>query len=270
MIHKEKYLKKKGTRKGSVLLRYSLKLILIALFSLPLGALIASLAVFDRKGKLAYRLSRLWTWLVLKTGGVGLKIRGLDRLDSRQSYIFMANHQSNIDIPVLVQSFPQFQLRWIAKRELVYVPVFGWALWSSRHILVARGDPAEARATLRKAKKKLEEGASIILFPEGTRSRSGELLPFKRGGFLLALRTKAPVVPVTVNGSARILPRGDWRIRSGEVEVVVGEPISLERYRMADLNRLVTQVRNCVESNLRSSHGAFQIAGGREIDAPAI
>lgn len=238
------------------MLAYCLKLFVIALFTLPLGLLIVSLAIFDRKGKLAYKLSRLWTWLVLKAGGVRLTIRGLEHLDSHRSYIFMANHQSNMDIPVLVQSLSEFQLRWIAKKELAFVPFFGWALWSSRHILVARGDPSEARATITKAKQKLEEGASIILFPEGTRSRDGKLLPFKRGGFLLALRTKTPVVPVTLNGSGKILPRGDWRIRAGEIEVIIGKPVSLEHYQMGNLRGLLNQLRRMIESNVRSEGGS--------------
>lgn len=232
------------------MLRYSLKLFIIALFTLLVGSLIVLLALFDRKGKLAYHLSRVWTWLVLGASGIRLNVQGLEHLDPRRPYIFMANHQSNMDIPVLVRSLSKFQLRWIAKRELVLVPIFGWALWGSRHILVARGDPSEARATLRKARKKLEEGSSIILFPEGTRSADGKLLPFKRGGFLLALTSKAPVVPVTLNGSGMVLPRGDWRIRAGEIEVIIGEPVSLEHHKMENLSRLLDQIRGSIESKL--------------------
>ena len=237
------------------MLRYCLKLIAIALFTFPLGVLVVSLAIFDHKGKIAYRLSRVWTWFILKVGGIHLKIQGLEHLDAHRPYIFMANHQSIMDIPVLVQSLSNFQLRWIAKKELAYVPLFGWALWSSRHILVTRGDQSEARATLKKAKEKLDAGASIILFPEGTRGVDGKLLPFKRGGFLLALKTKAPVVPVTLNGSGMILPRGDWRIRAGEIEVIVGEPVSLGRYEIENLSRLLNRVRGVIESNLKPKGG---------------
>jgi len=238
-------------QKGFILLRYCLKLFVIALVTLSVGSLIVFVAIFDRKGKLANQLSRLWTWLILKTSGIRLNIQGLEHLDSQRPYIFMANHQSNMDIPVLVQSLSKFQLRWIAKKELAFVPFFGWALWGSRHILVARGDPSEARATLRKAQKKLAEGASIILFPEGTRGTEGVLLPFKRGGFLLALRTKTPLVPVTLNGSGMVLPRGDWRIRAGEIEVIIGEPVSLEHYQIRNLSQLLSQTRGMIESNLK-------------------
>src|SRR5919197_4325905 len=127
-------------------MRYSLKLLLIALLTLPISLIVFFLGLFDPKGELVYGVGQFWTWAILKIGGVRLKIRGLDLLDSSRPYIFMANHQSNIDIPALVQSRPNFQLRWTAKRELVFVPFFGWALWSSKHILVNRSSHSHSMA----------------------------------------------------------------------------------------------------------------------------
>jgi 1-acyl-sn-glycerol-3-phosphate acyltransferase len=247
---------------------YSFKLLLIALLTLPLSLLIVFLGLFDRDGKIVYRLGRLWTWTILKVGGVRLRVRGLDHLDPSRPYIFVANHQSNIDIPVLVQSLAKFQLRWIAKRELLFVPFFGWALWSSKHILVNRSSRFHAMASLIKARKKIERGISVVFFPEGTRSPNGELLPFKRGGFLLAIKTQTPIVPITINGSRNILRKGDWRIREGEIEVIVSEPVSVNGSLAGGLRGVITRVRRTimahsqrqVEIPVESSNGIQALA----------
>lgn len=230
---------------------YSLKLFLVVLITFPASLLVLALSLFDRKGKLAYAISRFWTWAILKIGGIRLKVQGLEHLDSNRQYIFMANHQSNIDIPVLVQSLSKFQLRWVAKKELLSVPFFGWALWASRHIVVDRSSRSGAMASLRKAREKIEGGISVVLFPEGTRSLDGQLLPFKRGGFILAIKTQTPIVPITINGSGAILPRGDWRIRGGEIEVIVSEPVPLDQHHMGNLRGLLSHVRAIMESHSR-------------------
>ena len=229
-------------------MRYSLKLLLIALVSLPVVISILSLALFDRQGKLAYTLARFWSWAILRIGGIRLRVQGLERLDAKRQYIFMANHQSNIDMPALVQALPQFQLRWLAKKELLYVPLFGWALWASRHIIVDRSNLSQAMASLRKAREKIEGGVSVVIFPEGTRSPHGEFLPFKRGGFVLAVKSQTPIVPVTINGTGAILPKGDWRIRRGEIEVIVSEAVPVEQYHRGNLQQLLRRVHGMMES----------------------
>jgi 1-acyl-sn-glycerol-3-phosphate acyltransferase len=231
---------------------YCLKLLLIGFITLPLSLLVVLLGLFDRSGRVAYAIGRLWTWTILKTGRIRLKVRGLDRLDPGRPYVFIVNHQSNLDIPVLVQSLPKFQLRWIAKKQLAYVPFFGWALWASRHILVDRVDRGSAMASFRKAKEKIAGGDSVVIFPEGTRGSGGRLLPFKRGGFLLAVQTKTSIVPVTINGSWAILPRGDWRVKAGEIEVIVDEPIPVDQYHGKNVSALVDRVRDMMESHSRS------------------
>ncbi len=248
---------------------YGLKLLLIALLTLPLGLVILFLGLFDLKGRLAYGISRFWTWAILKIGGIRLRVQGIEHLDSGRQYIFMANHQSNIDIPVLIQSLPKFQLRWIAKKELLFVPLFGWAVWASRHIIVDRANRLKAMVSLRKAKEKIRGGISVVVFPEGTRSSSGELLAFKKGGFVLAIMTKTPIVPITINGSSGILPKGDWRLRGGEIEVIVSRPIVLDGYHREDLQTLLNQVRLAMESQSRrqvrpARHNPF----GARIQAP--
>jgi 1-acyl-sn-glycerol-3-phosphate acyltransferase len=230
---------------------YSLKLVVVAVFTPILSLLILLLAPFDdREGRLAYRVGRLWTWLVLRTAGVHLKVSGLDRLEKNRPYIFIANHQSHIDIPILVQSLPGFQLRWIAKKTLAYIPFFGWALVASRHILIDRTNRAAAMSSLTKARKKLDAGISVVIFPEGTRGVRGRLGRFKRGALLLAIKTNTPIVPVTISGSWRIIGRKEWRIKSGEVEVFVHEPIALERDGK-DSEELTERVRDIIQSRCR-------------------
>jgi 1-acyl-sn-glycerol-3-phosphate acyltransferase len=229
---------------------YFLKLFLVGLVTPPLSLLVVLLAPFGRRP--ADAASRLWARTIVKIAGVRLKVRGLDRLDPRRHYIFIANHQSYLDIPVLAQSLPRFQLRWIAKKELGYIPFFGWALWAGGHILVERSDRASALASFRKAKERIAKGVSVVIFAEGTRGSGGRLLPFKRGGFLLAAQTKTPIVPVTINGSWTVLPRQDWRLKSGEIEVIVDEPIPIEKYDGKEINVLVNRVHDMIESHCAS------------------
>ena len=204
---------------------YTLKLALIVLGSILQSLPIIALGLVDPHGKRVYPMFRFWSWCVLKTGGVGLKVRQVGRLDPGRAYIFMANHQSNIDIPVLVRALGPFQLRWMAKRELLRIPFFGWALWASKHVVVKRARSKDVAVAMASACEKLGQGISVVVFPEGTRSVDGQLLPFKRGGFLLAEKAGAAIVPVTINGSGVLMRRGDWRLRAGDVEIVIGDAI---------------------------------------------
>jgi 1-acyl-sn-glycerol-3-phosphate acyltransferase len=228
---------------------YGLKLVALGAITLLATLLTVIFGLFDSHGKYAYLISRFWSWLILSVGGVSLRVSGLNQIDPRRQYIFMVNHQSNIDIPVLLQSLPGFQLRWLAKKEILWVPFLGWAMWAARHIAVDRGDRNDALKSLKKAKDRMASGISIVFFPEGTRSVDGELLPFKRGGLLLAAKTQTPIVPVTINGSWKILAKGDWRFRRGEVEVTVGRPVSVADYP-GNLRALSERVRDLIAANL--------------------
>ncbi|MGH7828115.1 MAG: lysophospholipid acyltransferase family protein [Candidatus Binatia bacterium] len=229
----------------------ALKLALIAAVTVPAALVIILLGFVDPHGKKVYGLARLWTWMILKIGRISLRVEGLKHIDPQSQYVFMVNHQSNIDIPVLVQSLVGFQLRWLAKKELLRVPLFGWAVWASKHIVIDRAGGLRALKSLQKAKERLQEGISIVVFPEGSRSRTGNLLPFKKGGFLLATQTNTPVVPVTINGSGASLPAGAWRPVPATVEVWIGEPLPVEGYRPGNLRLLSARARQAIELNLR-------------------
>ena len=242
---------------------YFFKLAVIGMVTVPATLLTILLGFFDPYGKHAYKISRLWTWMILEIGGVSLKVNGLNHLDPKQQYVFMVNHQSNFDIPVLVQSLTGFQLRWIAKKELLWIPLFGWAMWAAKHITVDRGGRSNALGILKKAKQQMAGGISVVVFPEGTRSTDGRLLPFKRGGFLLAIKTGTPIVPVTINGSGKLFPKGDWRIRRGKIEVTVGEPIFMENYRPGTLRGLSAEVYELVAKNLRPASQTVEMIRGQ-------
>lgn len=231
---------------------YLAQLCALLVVTVPLAVATIALGPFDPHGKQVYRINQFWTWLVLRIGRISLTVRGLENIEAGHQYIFIVNHQSNIDIPVLVQSLARFQLRWIAKKELLRVPLFGWAMWATKHVTVDRSDPFDAVKTLERAKDRIAAGISIVVFPEGTRTRDGRLLPFKKGGFLLAAQTGTEIVPVTIWGSANVLPAGGWRLRPGTIEVFVDKPIATDGYRAGRLRGLTEQVREIITARLRS------------------
>jgi 1-acyl-sn-glycerol-3-phosphate acyltransferase len=237
---------------------YPFQFSVIALVTVLLAILTILCGLFEANGKRAYRINQFWTWLVLRVAGISLTVKGLENIDPQRQYIFIVNHQSNLDIPVLVQALPRFQLRWIAKRELLRVPFFGWAMWATKHVTVDRSDSQDAMKSLVRAKELLAAGISLVIFPEGTRSRDGHLQNFKKGGFLLAVQTHTSIVPVTVIGSASLLPIGSWRPQPGSIEVVVEQPVAVEGFRPGTLRLLSNQVRDKIAAHLRD---ARQIQG---------
>ncbi|MFN8544796.1 MAG: lysophospholipid acyltransferase family protein [Candidatus Binatia bacterium] len=203
---------------------FILKLVLLGVNTLVLVPLIVAVAVFDEN--LAYGLCRVWARTNLFFFRIRVHSRRLAPVDPRGTYVFMSNHASQLDPLALVAALPEFQMRWVAKKELTRVPIFGWGLRRAGHIVIDRSNHMAAIERLRQAGARTKEGISVIIFPEGTRSRDEQmLLPFKKGGFMLALEAGIPIVPVAVRGSRPLLPRNEWRIRGGDIEVVVGAPI---------------------------------------------
>jgi 1-acyl-sn-glycerol-3-phosphate acyltransferase len=223
-----------------------LKLLGIALNTALLAPLVVAAGLFD--GRWAYRLSWLWVRINLVLTSVRIHARREARLDTDTAYVFMSNHQSHIDVLAVVAALPDFQLRWVAKKELTTVPVFGWALRHSDHVIIDRSNHAQAMRTLRAAAEKMRRGLSVIIFPEGTRGPGdGTLLPFKKGGFVLAQEAGIPIVPIVVCDSAEVLSRHGWRIHRGDVNVLVGQPIAVEGI---DREELMARVRAHLERML--------------------
>jgi 1-acyl-sn-glycerol-3-phosphate acyltransferase len=202
----------------------ALKLVVVAIDTVLFAPVVVAIALFDQKA--SYRVCQLWVRLNLFLYGVRVQSRRLAPLDPAAAYVIMSNHRSQFDILAVVVALADLQLRWVAKVELTRVPVFGWALKHTGHVIIDRSNRDQAVASLRAARAQMEDGVSVVIFPEGTRSASHQtLLPFKKGGFMLALETGFPIVPIVVRGSREILPRGSWQPAAGEIEVIVGAPI---------------------------------------------
>ena len=229
----------------------ALKLLLVALHTVVLAPVVVAVALFDQRA--AYRICQLWVRLNLLIYGVRVRTTRLAPLEPSAAYVFMSNHRSQLDILAVITALFDLQLRWVAKVELTRVPVFGWALKHSGHVIIDRRNHMQAIASLRAARAKMMEGVSVMIFPEGTRGTlDGPLLPFKKGGFMLALETGFPVVPIAVRGSGELLPRGSWQPASGEIEVVIGAPIPVAG---ADRDELVERVRAFMVAQLGARAG---------------
>ncbi|HVV81991.1 MAG TPA: lysophospholipid acyltransferase family protein [Kofleriaceae bacterium] len=173
---------------------------------------------------------------------VDLKVTGGGAVSPRATYVYMSNHQSHLDIPILYASLPSPTIRMLAKTELFRIPVWGSALRAAEFIEVDRADPVRARDSVRRAADLLRDGVSVYLAPEGTRSRDGRIGPLKKGGFHLALDTGTPIVPVAIRGTIDILPRGTRTMHPGRtVHVHIGDPIAVAGRTVADLSAEVEQ-----------------------------
>ena len=218
----------------------------VSVYTIVLGSVSVLSTLFDRHGNFGHKCARAWSWLILKTTGVVVEVEGLDRLDRSRSYIFASNHQSIYDIPILFASLP-FQLRILAKESLGRIPFMGWHLQRTGHVLVDRSNPGAG--VVRKMKRLVNEGHSLIVFPEGTRSTDGSVGRFKGGSFIIALQSGLPVVPITVIGSRHVMFRGELMVRPGRVRVVVHEPIETRSVPREAVREFASSVREVVASS---------------------
>ncbi len=214
---------------------------------LVLGSLVLGLATIvaswvPPRRRWSLGTTRVWAAGLLAGSGVRLAVFGTAGLAPGASYVYLANHQSLFDIPALLRAIPG-RFRFVAKQSLFRIPVFGWALAAAGFVSVDRGDRTAARQSFAAAEQWLRDGESILVFPEGTRSTTGTLLPFKRGGFLLALRTGLPIVPVGIRGTLAVQPRGRRSIQPGVVEVRFGVPIDAAEYGVRRKRELIREVR---------------------------
>jgi 1-acyl-sn-glycerol-3-phosphate acyltransferase len=197
----------------------------IAVYTIVLGIASITSSFFDRRGYFAHGCARAWSWLILATTGVEVTVRGLERLVPGTTYVFVANHQSFYDIPCLFWSIP-FQLRIIAKESLGRFPMIGPHLKRTGHMLVDRKH-FDRSGIFRWASRLTSNGLSLIVFPEGTRSRDGFLGKFKGGSIMLAMQAGLPLVPISVVGSRHVMKKGELTTRPGQVSVIVHPPIDM-------------------------------------------
>ncbi|MBN2340409.1 MAG: 1-acyl-sn-glycerol-3-phosphate acyltransferase [Deltaproteobacteria bacterium] len=209
---------------------------------------------FSKTGKLAFRICQVWVWIAKGVTFTKIETVRNAEIDPKKSYVIVSNHQSLLDIPVLMLN-SGLQFRWVLKKELGYIPMFGWALWGARHIFVDRSNPKRALKNMTEALKKLPEGVSVAVFPEGTRSDSGELGDFKIGGFLTAISAGLPVLPVTINGSWKRMPnKKSLAFYPGKIQLVIGEPIDTSQYSKREISKLMKAAKEAVAANLNSDY----------------
>jgi len=192
-------------------------------------------------------LFRYWGRCMMWICRVRYRVTGLENLDPRQNYIFASNHISLLDTPLLVSQLPR-ALCFLAKKELFSVPFMGWYLRHQGHIPIERSDPKATLRSMAEAARVIEqERRSLLAFPEGTRSTDGQMLPFKEGTAMLALRSQTPLLPVAVVGTERIMVAKSLEIRGGQVELRLGAPIPVEGLDVKSRGELTERLRQAIE-----------------------
>ncbi len=213
------------------------------------GLLAVASRAFDRSGGTVLTLARVWSAVITRLAGISIHVEHKAPIDPGKSYVFMANHLSTVDIWALFLALP-VPVRMIAKKQLAAIPVLGWALWAGRFIIIDRQNAVAARRSIDLAAERIRGGASVLLFPEGTRSRDGALGAFKKGGFHLAIAAGVPIVPVALRGTRACMPRGSLVVRPGRVTAVIGEPIATAGLAANDRDGLLGRVRDEIAAML--------------------
>jgi 1-acyl-sn-glycerol-3-phosphate acyltransferase len=210
---------------------------LIVVATVVLGSVNLFVSLFDEGGRKQVAIARFWSRVLLWIAGVRLTIEGLDKIDPNANYVFVSNHLSYMDTPVVLGHIP-VQFRFLAKQGLFRIPFLGYHLHRAGHIPVPRDNPRAALKSMSDAAKIIEErGISILLFPEGGRSLTG-LKPFKEGAAYIAIKAGVPVVPLALKGTLEVLPMGSLTVRPGHVVLRVGDPIQTKDMSIRDREQL--------------------------------
>ena len=190
-----------------------------------------------------------WGRSCLFLAGLKIRVKGTENIPQEEPAIYVSNHQSNFDIPILYAALP-IQFRWLAKEELFRVPLFGLAMKRSGYIPINRANRREALHSLILAAQRIRQGVSVIIFPEGTRTPDGQLQPFKKGALLVAAKAQVPVVPVVIHGSYRIQPKDSWRINSGPLKLEILPAISTSALGAGGIDKLTVRLHDQIAACL--------------------
>lgn len=223
---------------------------------------IVAAALLSRTGSLAFNLTRLWARIILSVTRTRILVTGRHNIKQGQSYIIIANHQSHFDILALVCGLG-VQYRWVIKQELRRIPLFGYALHASRNIFIDRSDHQSAIRSINEGMDRLPQGAGVLFFAEGTRSPDGRIHPFKKGGFTIALERRLPILPVTISGSRRLLPKHTMIFSSGQIEVVISPPIDTAGYTTETMADLIEKTRNTIVEKFNPDYPFSEKGGDR-------
>lgn len=219
---------------------------LIWAYTLILGVVSLACSFFDHDGRIQHNFARLWSWLIMKTILSPVKVSGLDKIDTTKPMVYAVNHSSALDIPVLYVNFP-FHFRIIFKKELLSYPFVGWHLRRSGQICIDQQNPMASISTIRSGLKTLKAGMPLVVFPEGGRTPTKDLLPFLPGAFFLAIKSGVDVVPVALVGMHELLPMNTFHIKSRPLEMRVGTPIPTKEYTLRTMDKLAARVQAAVK-----------------------
>ena len=219
--------------------------------TLVLGLVVIFLSFFVRSGNPMHKIAQFWGRSILIVSRIKVSVKWPADIDRSKSYIYMSNHQSNFDIPVLLGHL-KVQFRWLAKMELFKIPIFGHAMRKAGYISIDRNKRESAFESLKNAARKIKSGVSVLIFPEGTRSRDGKIRPFKKGGFIMAIDSGAPIVPIVISGTRSIMTKGSIKINPGKVSVVVHQPIQTSVYTRETKEALMERVRRIIRDGLEN------------------
>jgi 1-acyl-sn-glycerol-3-phosphate acyltransferase len=198
---------------------------------------------FDRRSRCYMPIVRTWARLVIWASRNPVSIEGLEQLDPSRPAIYMTNHQSYFDVICLAALLP-VSVRFLAKRILIYVPVLGQAMWASGHIIVAREDRKQSFQALDRAAAKIARGTSVLVFMEGTRSPDGRLGPFKKGGFVLGIKARVPIIPISISGTRPMMGKGSFGFTRTRVRMTVGHPVNAADFDLDRKEELMAKVRH--------------------------
>ncbi|OHD63504.1 MAG: hypothetical protein A2176_11385 [Spirochaetes bacterium RBG_13_51_14] len=227
---------------------WSLSTTLVSTLLLGIPALLVTLV--DRTGRVPYRIGQLWARFILRTNGVRLQVEGMENISGKESYVFISNHQSNLDGLAVGTALPS-PLRFVIKKSLLKLPIMGQAFKLGRMIPIDRSDGHKAVETINQYARELKNGISAYFFGEGSRTRDGRLQPFKKGGVMFSIASRLPVVPVTIVNSFNLLPTGALHIKRGTIRIIIGTAISTRDYCAENADILLEKVRSVIADNLR-------------------
>jgi 1-acyl-sn-glycerol-3-phosphate acyltransferase len=225
---------------------------IIILATILMGSVSLLASLFESSGRVQHQISRIWSRMLLAVSGVKMRTEGLERIDPRGAYVFVANHRSFMDVPVLLAHIP-LQFRFLAKKGLFLIPILGTHLRRAGHLPVVRDNPRASLKSMSDAVRIIREsGLSVLLFPEGGRSQEG-LREFVEGAAFIAIKAGVPAIPIAMTGTREVLPMGSMQIMSGIVELRIGEPIPTANLTIKDRASLTQTLRDRVAELLGES-----------------
>ncbi len=226
---------------------------IIIFATIVMGSISLLTSLFDSDGRIQHQISRIWSRMLLKVSGVKMQVEGLEKIDPRGTYVFIANHRSFMDIPVLLAYLP-LQFRFFAKKGLFHIPFLGTHLRRSGHLPVVKDNPRASLKSMSDAVRTLrEQGMSMLLFPEGGRSKDGLLQEFIEGSAYIAIKSGVPAVPVAMTGTREVLPMGSMQIMRGVVHLRIGDPIPTAGLTAKDRANLAQTMHDKVADLLSES-----------------